>query len=174
MLPHSASLGIGTKDPTLAVRPARRVDRAHLRQLPAAVAGVIAVAPHIIVEPLSLQSIRVARDAYVTGGLKARLARYHDDVDSAFHGWNDAWLAPAFAGWSIESLLGSLQCPILAVQGTDDEYGTLAQVEGIRERAPQTEVVVLPACGHSPQRDAPQALTHAAIDFITRHSTGAD
>jgi pimeloyl-ACP methyl ester carboxylesterase len=137
---------------------------------PAAVAGVIAVAPHIIVEPLSLQSIRVARDAYVTGGLKARLARYHDDVDSAFHGWNDAWLAPAFAGWSIESLLGSLRCPILAVQGADDEYGTLAQVAGIRRHAAQTEVVVIPACGHSPQKDAPQALTAAAIEFITRHS----
>jgi pimeloyl-ACP methyl ester carboxylesterase len=112
----------------------------HAATFPDAPAGVIAVAPHIVVEPLSLRSIAAARDAYVEGDLRRRLARYHDDVDSAFHGWN----------------------------------GTLAQVEGIRERAPQTEVVVLPACGHSPQRDAPQALTHAAIDFITRHSTGAD
>jgi len=146
----------------------------HAATFPDAPAGVIAVAPHIVVEPLSLRSIAAARDAYVEGDLRRRLARYHDDVDSAFYGWNDAWLAPAFATWSIEPMLGGLRCPILAVQGTDDEYGTLAQVEGIRERAPQTEVVVLPACGHSPQRDAPQALTHAAIDFITRHSTGAD
>ena len=137
---------------------------------PAAVAGVIAVAPHIFVEALSLQSIRTARDAYVNGDLRARLARYHADVDSAFHGWNDAWLAPDFAGWSIESLLAALQCPILAVQGADDEYGTLAQVDGIRRRAPHTEVVVIPACGHSPHKDAPQALTDAAIKFITRHS----
>lgn len=142
----------------------------HAATHPGAVAGVIAVAPHIVVEPISLQSIRVARDAYVDGGLKARLARYHDDVDSAFHGWNDAWLAPAFAAWSIESLLETLRCPILAVQGADDEYGTLAQVDGIRHRAAQAEVVVIPACGHSPQKDAPQALTDAAIEFITRHS----
>jgi len=135
-----------------------------------AVAGVIAVAPHIIVEPLSLHSIRLARDAYATGDFRTRLARHHDDVDSAFYGWNDAWLAPAFAGWSIEPLLSALRCPILAVQGADDEYGTLAQVDGIRRRAAQTEVVVIPACGHSPHRDAPQALTGAAIEFITRHA----
>jgi pimeloyl-ACP methyl ester carboxylesterase len=138
---------------------------------PASVTGVIAVAPHIVVEPLSLASIAAARAAYTDGTLRSRLARYHDDVDSAFFGWNDAWLAPAFATWSIEPLLDRLQCPILAVQGSDDEYGTLAQVEGIRLHAPQTEIVVVPACGHSPQRDAPQALTDAAIDFITRHST---
>jgi pimeloyl-ACP methyl ester carboxylesterase len=137
---------------------------------PDAVDGIVVVAPHILVEPLSLRSIGVARDAYLTAGLKARLARYHDDVDSAFWGWNDAWLAPGFATWSIESLLGALRCPILAVQGEDDEYGTLAQVDGIRRRASQTEVIVLPECGHSPQKDAPQALTHAAIEFITRHS----
>jgi len=136
---------------------------------PAAVAGVIAIAPHIFVEALSLQSIRAARDNYVTGDLKARLARYHAGVDSAFYGWNDAWLAPAFAEWSIESLLGALRCPILAVQGADDEYGTLAQVDGIRRRAAQTEVVVIPACGHSPHKDAPRALTDTAIEFITRH-----
>ena len=140
-------------------------------RFPESLAGVIAVAPHIIVEPLSLASIAAARDAYVDGTLRSRLARYHDDVDSAFFGWNDAWLAPAFATWSIEPLLERLRCPILAVQGSDDEYGTLAQIDGIRERAPQTEIVVVPACGHSPQRDAPRSLTHAAIDFITRHST---
>jgi pimeloyl-ACP methyl ester carboxylesterase len=142
----------------------------HAATHPAAVAGVIAVAPHIVVEPLSLHSIRLARDAYLSGDLRTRLSRYHDDVDSAFHGWNDAWLAPAFAGWSIESLLEALRCPILAVQGADDVYGTVAQVEGIRRRAAHTEVVVIPACGHSPHRDAPQALTDAAIEFITRHS----
>ena len=168
-----ARLGIGVEGP----RPwlfghsdGASIALIHAATHPAAVAGVIAVAPHIVVEPLSLQSIRAARDAYATGGLKARLARYHDDVDSAFHGWNDAWLEPAFAGWSIEPLLGALRCPILAVQGADDEYGTLAQVDGIKHRAAQTEVVVIPACGHSPQKDAPQALTGAAIEFITRHS----
>ena len=135
-----------------------------------AVAGLVVIAPHIIVEPLSLRSIRAARDAYAAGGLKQRLARHHDDVDSAFFGWNDAWLAPDFAGWSIEPLLDALGCPILAVQGADDEYGTLAQVDGIGQRAAQTEIVVLPQCGHSPHKDAPQALTRAAVEFIMRHS----
>jgi pimeloyl-ACP methyl ester carboxylesterase len=134
------------------------------------VAGLVVLAPHIVVEPLSLRSIRVARDAYVTGGLRERLARHHDDVDSAFWGWNDAWLAPDFAGWSIDGLLEALRCPILAVQGADDEYGTLAQVDGIRQRASQTEIVVLPDCGHSPHKDAPEALTRAAVEFIMRHS----
>ena len=176
MLPQFfAQLGIGAHDS----RPwlfghsdGASIALIHAATFPDAPAGVIAVAPHIVVEPLSLHSIAAARDAYVGGDLRRRLARYHDDVDSAFHGWNDAWLAPGFSTWSIESMLGGLRCPILAVHGTDDEYGTLAQVEGIRARARQTEVVVLPACGHSPQRDAPQALTHAAIDFITRHSKG--
>ena len=174
MLPQLfARLGIGNADPAWLFGHSDGASIALIfaATSPASIGGVIAVAPHIIVEPLSLQSITAARDAYVDGTLRSRLARYHDDVDSAFFGWNDAWLAPAFATWSIEPLLDRLQCPILAVQGSDDEYGTLAQVEGIRLHAPQTEIVVIPACGHSPQRDAPQALTDAAIDFITRHST---
>ena len=137
---------------------------------PDALAGVVVVAPHVVVEEVSLRSIEKARDAYRSSGLRDRLARYHDDPDSAFFGWNDAWLAPAFRAWSIESMLEHVRCPILAVQGADDEYGTLAQVDGIRRGAAQTEIVVLPACGHSPHRDAPDALTRATIQFITRHS----
>ena len=174
MLPQLfARLGIGDADRPwlLGHSDGASIALIFAAKYPASIAGVIAVAPHIVVESLSLASIAAARDAYVEGTLRSRLARYHDDVDSAFFGWNDAWLAPAFATWSIEPLLDRLRCPILAVQGRDDEYGTLAQVEGIRERAPQTEIIVVPACGHSPQRDAPQALTDAAIDFITRHTT---
>jgi pimeloyl-ACP methyl ester carboxylesterase len=137
---------------------------------PGRVAGVVAVAPHIMVEDLSIRSIEAARDAYRLTDIKARLARYHDDPDSAFWGWNDAWLDPRFRAWSIEAMLPRLACPILAIQGADDEYGTLAQVEGIRARAPQAEVVVLPECGHSPHRDQPAALTAAVADFVTRHS----
>jgi len=138
---------------------------------PARVAGVIAVAPHIFVEEVSLQSIAQARDAYRLTEIKGKLARYHDDADSAFFGWNDIWLDPRFRTWSIETMLPAIACPILAVQGTGDAYGTLAQVEGIRARAPQAEVVVLDDCGHSPQRDRPEALTAAVTDFISRHAT---
>ena len=142
----------------------------HAADFPGALAGVIAVAPHIVVEELSIRSIESARDAYRTSDLRSRLVRYHDDADSAFWGWNDVWLAPEFRRWSIEADLERLRCPILAIQGEDDEYGTLAQVDGIKRRAPQTEVIVLPECGHSPHRDAPLALTQAVTDFITRHS----
>jgi pimeloyl-ACP methyl ester carboxylesterase len=137
---------------------------------PRAVGGVIAAAPHIFVEDISVASIAAARDAYRTTDLRKKLARYHDDVDSAFWGWNDVWLDPRFRTWSIEALLPRLQCPILAVQGEDDEYGTLAQVEGIRRHVPGTELVVLRDCGHSPHRDQPAALTHAVTDFIGRHA----
>lgn len=139
-------------------------------QHPDAVAGVIAIAPHIRVEDVSIASIERARDAYRTTGLRTRLARYHADPDSAFYGWNDVWLAPEFRDWSIEAMLARLRGPVLAIQGAQDEYGTLAQVEGIRARAPQTEVIVLEGCGHSPHRDAPDALTRTITAFIGRHA----
>ena len=144
----------------------------HAALHPDRVAGVVAIAPHIMVENVSIASIERARDAYRTTDLRERLGRYHADPDSAFRGWNDVWLAPEFRDWSIEAMLAALRCPVLAIQGTDDEYGTLEQVEGIRRRAPQTEVVVLDHCGHSPHRDRPEALTQAITDFIGRH-TGA-
>jgi pimeloyl-ACP methyl ester carboxylesterase len=144
----------------------------HATRHPDAVSGVVAIAPHIRVEDISIASIERARDAYRTTDLRQRLARYHADPDSAFWGWNDAWLAPEFRDWSIEAMLDELRCPVLAVQGVDDEYGTLAQIEGIRRRAPQTELLVLERCGHSPHRDRPEALTQAIIDFIGRHTAG--
>ena len=138
-------------------------------EFPERVAGVIAVAPHIFVEDLSVASIADARTAYETTDLRARLARYHDDPDSAFRGWNDIWLDPAFRGWTIEDRLAGIRCPLLAVQGEDDEYGTMAQVEGIARRVPQARVVQLAACGHSPQRDQPAALTGAVVAFLRQH-----
>jgi len=132
-------------------------------------AGVIAVAPHIMVEDISIASIQIARDAYLHQGLRERLTRYHDDVDSAFFGWNDIWLSPAFRGWSIEAELEGIRCPLLAIQGEDDEYGTMQQVRRIRERLPATEVLALPACGHSPHRDQPEAVIDAVRRFVAAH-----
>lgn len=133
---------------------------------PQYVSGVIVAAPHIFVEEITLASIRQARQAYLESGLRERLARYHADIDSAFWGWNDVWLDPAFAAWNIEAELPAIACPILAVQGEDDEYGTLEQVYGIRRKAPQTRVLVLPDCAHSPHRDQPEALLQEAGSFI--------
>ncbi len=130
-------------------------------------AGAVVIAPHIVVEDISIASIEQARLAYAEGGLRQGLARYHDDPDSAFHGWNRVWLDPAFRSWSIEDEIAAIACPLLAVQGVDDEYGTLAQIRGIARRVPQTVLLELPACGHSPQRDQPAALIAAAAGFIT-------
>jgi pimeloyl-ACP methyl ester carboxylesterase len=135
------------------------------------VAGVVAVAPHLFVEDLSIASIQQARVAYETSDLRQRLARYHDDVDSAFFGWNDAWLAPDFRAWSIERELATIACPVLAVQGVDDEYGTLAQVRAIARRLPgRASVLELERSGHSPHRDQPDALIRAAGRFIAENS----
>ena len=134
------------------------------------VAGVVAVAPHLFVEDVSIASIAQARIAYETTDLRARLAKYHDDPDSAFRGWNDIWLDPAFRSWNIEAELDTITCPVLAVQGEDDEYGTLAQIRRIRARLPKTELLVLPACGHSPHRDQPARLAAEAARFIAENS----
>ena len=133
---------------------------------PASVAGVIAVAPHLFVEDVSVRNIAAAKIAYETGDLRSRLARYHVDPDSAFWGWNDIWLDPAFRSWNIEAEMRSLRCPVLAVQGEDDQYGTMAQIERLAALAPQTKLVRLAACGHSPHRDQPLALTNATADFV--------
>ncbi len=133
---------------------------------PDAVAGVIAAAPHLFVEDVSVASIAAAREAYLESDLRARLSRHHQDVDSAFWGWNDIWLKPEFRGWNIEDDLRRIACPVLAIQGTDDQYGTLEQVRGIRRRAPQTELLEIPDCGHSPHRDQPATVVQAVARFV--------
>lgn len=132
------------------------------------VAGAIVLAPHILVEDLSLHSIRQARDAFTEGPLREALARHHANPDSAFWGWNGVWLSAAFRNWSLKSLLGSIRCPLLAVQGLDDPYGTLEQVRGIARLAPQTQVLELPDCGHSPHRDQGEAVIAAVLTFMRR------
>ncbi|MEO6565627.1 MAG: alpha/beta hydrolase [Casimicrobiaceae bacterium] len=138
--------------------------------LPARTAGVVVVAPHIMVEDVSITSIEAARGAYANTDLRQRLARYHDDPDSAFRGWNDVWLDPLFRSWSIESELGPIACPVLAVQGRDDEYGTMAQIDGIAQRVPQTQLVKLADAGHSPHRDQPALLIAAVVAFVRKHA----
>ena len=130
------------------------------------VAGVIALAPHVKVEDLSVASIRKARESYLSGDTRERLARHHEHVDAMFWGWNDIWLADAFRSWNIEALLPQIACPILAIQGTDDEYGTLEQVESIARSAPRAQVLALTGCRHSPHRDQPEAVLRAAAEFM--------
>ena len=134
------------------------------------VSGAIVLAPHIMVEDISVTSIAAARRAYESGELKAGLARHHDDPDSAFWGWNDVWLKAGFRHWSIAAEIASIACPVLAVQGVDDEYGTLEQIRGIARCVPQTQLLELPDCGHSPQRDQADRLIQAASAFIDQHA----
>jgi len=136
---------------------------------PRQLAGAILLAPHIMVEDLGIASIERARAAYREANLRERLARYHDDPDSAFWGWNDIWLHPPFRQWTIRAELGSITCPLLAVQGLDDEYGTLEQIRGIAQCVPQTRLLELPDCGHSPHRDQADRLIAATLDFMADH-----
>lgn len=136
---------------------------------PQALQGAIVLAPHIFVEDISVTSIEQARAAYQSTALPQRLAKYHDDPDSAFWGWNGIWLNPAFRAWTITSELAHIRCPVLAIQGLDDEYGTLAQIDGIAQRVPGSRLLKLPQCGHSPHRDQPEAVIQAAADFIHHH-----
>lgn len=138
----------------------------HAAAFPDALRGAVVLAPHILVEDISVESIRKARDAYLQTDLKQRLARYHEDADSAFFGWNDVWLSPAFRAWSIEEEIRAIRCPLLAMQGLDDEYGTLEQVRGIARRVPRAQLLEIPRCGHSPHKDQPEAVIAAVKDFV--------
>ena len=130
--------------------------------------GVVAMAPHVLVEDLSVTSIAAARDAYRTTALRDKLARYHADVDGAFRGWNDIWLAQDFRAWNIEAYLPRIACPILALQGEDDEYGTMDQLTRIARGARDVELVKLRDCRHSPHRDQPDAVLEAIARFVDR------
>jgi pimeloyl-ACP methyl ester carboxylesterase len=142
----------------------------HAAHCPGMVAGLVVLAPHIFVEDVSVASIELARQAYLNTDLKVRLAKHHADPDSAFWGWNDVWLSDAFRSWDIRAELGTITCPVLAVQGLDDEYGTLAQIRGIQAHAPHTGLLELPACGHSPHKDQPQAVIDAVCGFAAEAS----
>lgn len=137
------------------------------------VSACVVMAPHLFVEDVSIRSIELARNAYLAtpseGGLRHRLSRHHRDVDNAFWQWNDIWLNPAFHDFDIRGECGAIRAPVMAIQGLDDEYGTLEQVRQIRQRVPDSHILELPACGHSPHRDQPERLTQAVADFLCKH-----
>jgi pimeloyl-ACP methyl ester carboxylesterase len=138
------------------------------------VAGIIALAPHVKVEELTVRSIAAAKAAYLETHLRARLSHYHADVDSAFWGWSRIWLDPAFRNWNIEALLPSIHCPLLAIQGEDDEYGTMEQVASIVRAVANSRMLALPACRHAPHRDQPQETLRAAQEFVDLVAIGAE
>ncbi len=132
---------------------------------PDRVTGLVVAAPHVFVEEFSIAAIEEARVAYMETDLRARLARHHEDVDSAFWGWNDIWLHEPFRAWNIEDEIAAIRAPVLAIQGVDDEYGTLEQIRRIARRVPGAETLELERCGHSPHRDQPDAVIAATVRF---------
>lgn len=129
------------------------------------VRACIVMAPHVIVEDVSVQAIEDSRQAWSKTELRARLARYHDDVDTAFWQWNDIWLDPAFRSFDIRADCRRIHAPVLAMQGRDDTYGTLRQIEEIVPAGPIRREV-LPDCGHSPYRDQPQLTCELVARFL--------
>jgi len=135
------------------------------------VRALVLEAPHVFVEDVTVASIEQAKATYRTTDLSRRLARYHDDPDHAFWGWNDIWLDPAFRAWNIEAVLSGVRCPVLAIQGADDEYGSLAQLDAIeRGVSGPVERLVLANCKHSPHLDQEAATLEAMVRFVDRCS----
>ena len=134
----------------------------------ARVRGLVLMAPHVFCEDLSVASIREVRGAFTGGDLRAKLARYHGaNVDGAFWGWNDAWLDPAFREWNLEEFLPEVRSPVLTIQGADDRFGTLAQVEAIEKGVGGPfQRLILEGCGHDPAREATSVTIDAIGDFV--------
>lgn len=133
------------------------------------VRALVLMAPHFFTEDVGLAEIAKAKDAFAEGTSLAGLAKYHSDPDNAFGGWNDSWLNPAFRDWNIADCIDHLRIPTLAIQGRQDQYGTLAQIEEIKARAySPVETLILDNCRHSPFLDQPEAVTDAIQAFCTR------
>lgn len=133
------------------------------------VRALILMAPHFFVEPISLKAIKAAKVAYETADLRGRLSPYHLHVDNAFFGWADAWLHSGFADWDITENIDYIRIPVLAIQGRQDQYGTLAQIEIVQERcyAP-VEAATLEQCQHSPHIEQPQQVLEHVDEFVQR------
>jgi pimeloyl-ACP methyl ester carboxylesterase len=141
------------------------------------VQGVAMIAPHFVVEDISVTSIAEIKRAYETTDLKTKLARWHMDVDNAFYGWNGAWLDPKFRDWDISDYLAYIRVPVAILQGADDQYGTSRQIEIAREECYcPVEVTIVPGAGHSPHREAPETTLHVISEFaraVLRSDEGA-
>jgi len=131
------------------------------------VRAIAAMAPHVFIEPICLDSIAKISQSFAKSGLQDRLARYHRDARKTFYGWADVWLDPGFVSWDIrDDYLPKIECPVLAIQGENDEYGTMAQLDEIARRVKRSELLKLPDCGHSPFRDQPERTLDAVSSFV--------
>ncbi len=132
--------------------------------------GIAVMAPHEFVEAETLAGILAAKTAWTASDWPQKLARYHADAPRVFSDWNATWLSAEFRDWNIESCLPRIRCPVLAIQGEDDEYATMRQIDTIAAAVPGTRLLKLPNCGHSPQRDQESAVLAALSEFVKRLS----
>jgi len=133
------------------------------------VRGIVLIAPHFFTEEMGLAEIRRARKSFDSGALRERLKSYHADVDTAFRSWNEPWLHPDFEKWDITEALGYIRVPILIVQGENDQYGTLKQIEVAREQCfCPVDAAILPGIRHIPYREAPELTVETVAAFINR------
>lgn len=130
--------------------------------------AVVAIAPHVFVEQVTIVGIEAAVERWRSGDLARRLARHHGDkAEAVFRGWAETWLRPSFRSWRMTGCLSRIRCPLLLIQGEADEYGTRAQLDAIGEAARgPVEILMLPSCGHAPQADAPEAVVEAVARFV--------
>lgn len=135
-------------------------------------AGLVVMAPHVMVEDVTVAGVAEAGVVYRNSDLRARLAKHHDDADAVFRAWNDIWLHPDFRAWNIEAYLPRIAVPVLAIQGEDDEYATMEQIDRIAAQAQDVESCKLADCRHSPHKDQPQAVIDAVAAFIERITQG--
>jgi len=158
--------GLGIQDPILVGHSdGASIALIHAGKFP--VRAVAAMAPHVFIEDICVDSIRQADRQFETSGLKAGLAKYHRDASKTFHLWADAWLDPAFRNWNIEDVLPRIACPVLAIQGEGDQYGTMAQLDAIaRQVAGPCELLKLKDCGHAPFKDQPERVLDSIAQFI--------
>ena len=126
----------------------------------------IVMAPHVLVENVAIEAIARAKQAFESGDLRPRLAKHHADVDGAFWQWNDVWLSEAFASFDIRTDCRRISAPLLLVQGLDDEYGTMRQLDEIATAVPHAQQLKLADCGHSPHRDQPELCTEGIKNFL--------
>jgi len=131
--------------------------------------GLVLIAPHFFTEEMGLAEIRRTSDEYAAGMLREKLKRWHSDVDCAFRSWSEPWLHPDFRDWNITDALPYIRVPILIVQGADDQYGTLRQIEAAQEECYcPVDVAILPGARHSPHRDVPGLTLEKVSDFVNR------
>ena len=130
--------------------------------------GVVAMAPHVFIEPLCLRSIDKAAEAFEKTDFGVKLARYHRDARKTFYGWADVWLDSKFKGWDIRGkYLPGIRCPVLGIQGFDDVYGTMAQLDELQKFS-SAQLLKLEKCGHAPFKDQPEAVLSAIVSFVEK------